>query len=247
VAKDSPPIEAEKLGEVEGEYPASRRRWVAPILIVVSSGVMVAMARLVLTGEEQKFITFIGLGVLGLGLLVVLLLFAQRSMKVTVFEKGLVAYRGRQYVVVRWNSIAALWAEVSRMRPLPFVNHAYTIELRNDQKLQFTDDLRHVTELGALLQERTLSALLEQASKDYEKGRKLDFGPFSLDKAGIASGGEVTAWGEIERLTLDEAALLVKRNHEETIWLSVPASRIANPHVLAALAEKLIAEFSLST
>lgn len=247
MAKESPPIEAEKLGELQAEHPANRRRWITPILIAISSGVMVATARLVLSGQEQRFVTLLGAGLLGLGVLIVALLFTQRSMKVSVFEKGLVAYRGRQYVVVRWNSIAALWEEVSRMRPLPFVNHAYTIELRNGQKLQFTDDLYDVQTLAAVLRERTFPGLLEQASKDYEKGRKLDFGPLSLSKAGITFGDEVTAWGEIDRLSLDETSLVVTRKQEETVWLSAPASRIANPHVLAALAEKLTAQFGLSS
>ena len=92
MATNSPPIEAEKLGALEQEFATSRRRWVAPVLIVATSGLMVTTARLVLTGREQRFITWLGVGLLGLGILIIMLLFAQLGMKVTVFEKGLVAY-----------------------------------------------------------------------------------------------------------------------------------------------------------
>ncbi len=238
MAKNPPPIEVEKLGEQEREFAASRRRIVIPFLIAVSSGLMLGMARLVLSGREQRFITWLGVGLLGLGFLVILLVFAQRDMKVTIFEKGLVAYRGKQYVVVRWNSIAKLWDEVSRVQAVPFVgaaNHAYTIELRNDQKLHFTNDLQDVTELGAILRERTLLTLLEQAMKDYEKGRLMDFGPFSMSKTSIRSGGEDTSWNEIESIALDEDALTVRRKGEEGFWLNAPAAKIPNPHVLSAL------------
>ena len=121
---------------------------------------------------------------------------------------------------------------------MPAASHAYTIELRNDQKLYFTDDLQNVTKLGAVLRERTLPNLLEQAVKDYEKGRLMDFGPFSLSKTGIRSGGEDTSWNDIESIALDEDALTVKRKGEEGFWLNAPASKIPNPHVLSALLEQ---------
>lgn len=217
----------QKLGELQQVYGSSMRRFLAPVAILLLSGLMTFFVRQFVEGREQRMLLVISIALMGLGSYVIVLMISQRNMGVKVYEKGLLAERPRQQVIVRWNSVARLWQDVT--------THTYTVELRNGKKLQFTNDLRNVDDLGTVIGRKTSEMLLEKLINDYDKQRKIDFELFSVSTRGFATREGILNWENVSETIIDRRFFTIREAGQDGSWLVLAIAEIPNFHVFRDL------------
>lgn len=180
-----------------------------------------------------------------LGLLGGFLLFhAWRSwpLAAALFEKG-VGYRDRKGArALAWGDFDAVWQSITRR----YVNgvyagttHIYRARVRGGDTIVLDDRLRDVSTLGEALVKATASALLPAALRAYEGGERVDFGPISLDRGGLHSGGKSLPWAEVKKVKIERGQISVDRDGKWFAWTRATVPQIPNFYVLVTLLDRI--------
>jgi transposase len=80
--------------------------------------------------------------------------------------------------------------------------------------------------------------MLPRAHEAYQAGASVDFGPFSVSRAGITKGKATLPWEQVEQVELRQGVLHIRKKGERRDWAFAMASKIPNLPVLMALANQ---------
>jgi hypothetical protein len=163
---------------------------------------------------------------------------------VGVYEQGL-AVRDRKSVQLRrWQDIISMTAAVRRnyMNGIyTGTTHVYSLFDSQNKRLVLNDSYVKVEELAKIIQDSIFPILYERASKQYNSGQTLVFGPVSISNAGLQIGKKKYAWTEIQQVSIHQGILRISK--EGGSWFSgarVSSSTIPNLNVLLNLIQQVV-------
>ena len=142
-----------------------------------------------------------------------------------VYQKVLRVYRGDEEIDVR---------------------DVYTIDLRDGTRLEVDFHFEAIDAFGAMIAHQLDVLLLPALQQAFRAGQALSFGPVTIDRSGVHTGGKSLSWGEVEAfswrrgiLSSERAFLQIKRTGGLLAWAKVPIEQIKNYSILMALASEV--------
>jgi len=161
-----------------------------------------------------------------------------------VYEGG-IAIRDRNGIQSwRWEEIVSLTAAVTRRHFIGIVTgttHVYRLFNRQNQRFVFRDIYSNVEELAKAIQDVVFPGLYEQSARQYNSGRKLNFGPVAISKSGIQFGKRTIPWSEVQQVSIQRGILKVaKRGGGWFGRSSASASAIPNLNVLLNIINQVV-------
>lgn len=164
------------------------------------------------------------------------------SKRVLIFRDGLSYTQQDQTSVVGWQDIEFVWQDetdhrdrygiVTRIRE-------YTIDTKSGTRLQFTSDLKDAEKLGDTLQQEVTRRLLPGALKTIEAGGTLDFNTVLISQYGISRHQETASWLDIEKVTVHNGVVQIKKKDKRSTWVSFRADQMPNLFVFLLLVKRL--------
>ncbi len=162
----------------------------------------------------------------------------RRAWRVYVFSHGFVFMRGNQPDISRWEEIQAIWHQVKYRSYGEYgreVRHVYVIEHFDGRRTVFDDKIRKVQKLGDLLGELITNAMWPRALASYNAGNVLPFGPLSVSRQGVGSGGALLPWAALKEIKCDGEEVKIHQKGKLLNWAKVPVGDIPNAPLFLAL------------
>ncbi|NJO40977.1 MAG: hypothetical protein HC769_10645 [Cyanobacteria bacterium CRU_2_1] len=132
-----------------------------------------------------------------------------RAGKVLFFyDYGIIDERKNIPQVIRYEEIQSLRMSIIQTRIILFwsiTNHIYTVELKNGQKLKFTEHLQNIEHIGMLLQQQITDCKLPEAIANFNQGIPIEFGNIKLNQEGVSINQKTLPWSELERITFSRS------------------------------------------
>src|SRR5262249_19121319 len=120
-------------------------------------------------------------------------------------------------------------------------NYHYTLALEDGTRLVYTNyRLQNVEKLGNAIIEKTSDILLPQAREDYQRGKRVDFGPLGVSEDGLHSGNSLLDWRDITGVKIKEGYISVSKRGKWFNWCNVAASSIPNLSVFLELVNEIV-------
>jgi len=165
--------------------------------------------------------------------------------RLSLYERGLVACRGKQFEQILWNDVNAVIEGMS----ITTYNHGTARQIKHKLKLRLTGgremqlDLSSVADsegASALIAGRTLPRLMQQAKAKFAAIQPVDFGFLKvradgLERPGGGTGVDFLGWRDIAEHSLDNGYLTIKSLKGWSDWVSKPVDQIENLQLLIAL------------
>ncbi len=167
-------------------------------------------------------------------------LFSWRGARAQLFEQGFVISRAGKTTAARWEDVVSVTQKAVRHRRYGvtiWTSYVYTISLANGEKVRVNNAFGKTAQLGDAIQRMSANALLPRAIASYKSGASLPFGKISISVAGISNGKETVPWSNIKQLTVQNGAVIIKRNDKLLNWVRTPVAKTPNTYVLTALVE----------
>jgi hypothetical protein len=253
----------QSLGRVIHQFPLRRGRlvgWVlASIAVVALAGAVLGLVFgvILIYSRYYRFGPALALkdiplpALLVLSLSVIGILAARRASaiwnkRIILQVNGLVILDRRGPHPWRWEEIVAFQSAVNRQYAL-FIytgtSHRYTLYKFNGDRLVLDDSLVEVEMLADAIRSRLYPLLLDQAWQAYQAGKRVSFGPISLNQtAGLRIGNQVFPWQVVQSASILDGRLIVKINDaSRSRTLRIRGEKLLNPDVLLTLLSRLIA------
>jgi hypothetical protein len=159
-----------------------------------------------------------------------------RDLRVRVYDEGLVQRRAGSELVIPWEAVSKVHHAVMRSRGR--TTHLCTLELRDGQRIQFSDaTLKEVADLCRAVEAGTRGPLLQTVVEDLRQGETVSFGKITATREGLSAGNTTLTWNEIEDIEIADGWV---RARQAGRWRNLALiSRMQNAHVLVALMERL--------
>ncbi len=240
------PTQAYELGNPLAEYKGKGGRIFLNLLLVLFGFVILFV------GAAQFFanaaygalcVAGIGLGVVGLGAFAIFRAINERDLRVIVLSKGLMQTKGGRHTLIRWEEIKEVWQAVTvhkRYGITTHTTHRYTILLRNEEKVLFTDTLKNVEALGKTIQEEVTKLLLPLVAEMLRSGQPVSFGKLVLSPQGLSNGRETIPWNQVEKVSLNQGIITVKKAGKWLNWSTVTVAQTPNIFVFLALVDRIV-------
>ncbi|MGZ3582703.1 MAG: DUF6585 family protein [Ktedonobacterales bacterium] len=168
--------------------------------------------------------------------------FSWRGARAQLFEQGFIISRAGKTTTARWDDITGVTQQITRIRTygIPvWTTYLYKISLANGEAARVNNAFGKIGQLGDTIQRMSANALLPRAIASYQSGASLPFGKISISRAGISNGKETVPWSNIKQLTLQNGALIIRRNDKRLAWVSTPVAKTPNIYVLTALVDHI--------
>ncbi|GHO46961.1 hypothetical protein KSX_51240 [Ktedonospora formicarum] len=114
------------------------------------------------------------------------------------FSNGLIYSKNDQMIPLRWEGIQSLYHKCVQGKGGAI--HTYTIQLSNGQKILLINELKKITHLGDMIEDKTARFWLPQVIGAYQNGDPIHFGPLTVNQSGLDSGKAHIPWAQIPRL-----------------------------------------------
>jgi Family of unknown function (DUF6585) len=165
-----------------------------------------------------------------------------------LFQKGLVARRGKQLEKIQWDDIDAVFEEVTIIT----YNHGAATQIRHKLRFRLRDqretrlDLSSFPEseqISAAIANATVPRMLHEAQIKLGAGQLVEFGFVNISGAGLERPGDVSGtaalgWRDVAEFTIDDGLLTIKSLKGWKPWASKAVEEIPNLRVLIELLER---------
>jgi hypothetical protein len=166
------------------------------------------------------------------------------SLKVQLYEYGIVHLHNGRKRVIPWEEILSVKqaiTEIYHNGSYSGTNYHYTLELEDGTRLVYTNyRLQNVEKLGEAIIEKTSDLLLQQAREDYQRGKLVEFGPLGVSEDGLHSGNSLLDWRDITGVKIKEGYISVSKRGKWFNWCNVAASSIPNLSVFLELVNEIV-------
>lgn len=210
--------------------------------LVIAGAFMALVGWQISKGEwPELLIAAVGLPLALIGVVVLIGRQRRRDLCVRIFTDGFTRTLADQTDVVRWDEVAEIWQNVTqtyRGNVRTNTTHIYKVRLTDGRKFVFNGQVDKIAGLGSALQQQCAAGMLPRAREAYQAGERVDFGPFSVSRAGIAKGRVTLPWEQVENVELRQGVLHIRKKGERRDWAFAMASKIPNLPVLMALANQ---------
>lgn len=233
------------LGEPTAEFTVSGWRPIlhllaAPAATLIGLALTVAPFLLLLRFQGGLIkVTVLGVFLAVAG--VVLAVRAVRNWKarVLVYPEGLIYFRSGKAVAVFFDQIQTLWRKQSEGHWAHVSQGAlsYTVESADGAKVDFTDYLPNVEELGRILQRETLPHLLPAALLAFNAGGRRYYGPVGIGREGLINGKKTLPWDQLGEVKFDDNKITITQQGRRRKWLSASLSEVPNAHIMREVIE----------
>ena len=108
--------------------------------------------------------------------------------------------------------------------------------------LVLDDSLAEVEMLADAIRSRLYPRLLEQTWQAFQAGKRVSFGPISLNQtAGLRIGNQVFPWQVVQSAAIRDGRLIIKVNDaSRSRTLRIRGDKLLNPDVLLTLLSNII-------
>jgi len=195
-------------------------------------------------GEAMFWPLMITAGLILMGFAFATIAYVNWSKSILLHRDGFI-YKGRLGLRLwRWQDIATLRMSVVHrdLVGIPLcAAHAYTVEDRTRKRIVLTNRFTRVEELAHAIEKNIFPYLIEPASQQFNLGRDVDFGPLTVNKAGIQIGRKSYAWGDIQAVLLRKGYIHITRKMGGLFGgTKVAMAKIPNVRVLLSLISQVV-------
>lgn len=162
-----------------------------------------------------------------------------RGLVVYVFEGGLIRTARRETQICRWDEMHSVTTAGARRTPGRRPPWRYRVVAAGGRRFELGDELPGVRDLGEALVAEAARRALPARLAAVEGGATAEFGPFTVDRWGIAVNGEHMPWQAVRAVTLGGGEVAVHRNGDPRP-VTVPLDRVPNAAVLVELCRRLL-------
>jgi hypothetical protein len=168
-----------------------------------------------------------------------------RRIDLDVFPRGVVVRRGWLRTNVKWDQFAMVRGLV------PIIVNELHVHVLGPLQLKFRDgsmltllpEIQDLHELAELLMEKVVNQLALEALETVRRGERLKFGPFQVDRIGLAKGTQMVEWRHLMPVALEpgvaDFSLLLFRWGSTEPWCRFPLRDVPNVSVMLAVARKM--------
>lgn len=218
------------LGEFNWDKPKAKRLFVLWSLMVLPS----LISCLFLVGVPTTFLS---------------IYFAHRSWQrwrsphnvVLLYEHGLVDRRKSQPVTLSYADMDTLLIAVTRLAKV--TSHVYTVQTKDNRKVQFDDHLAQIKDLGYVLQQQITQQQLPEAIAAYNQGSAVTFNHLTVASSGIVVGKRHLSWQEFDSATVTQTRtrkhihmfIEIKQKESQKSWVLLDQKTFPNMSLFFAL------------
>jgi hypothetical protein len=248
------PGEASDLGALISEHRFNMKQsWVQVIIAVTMIPIMMALSIYSAITAVTSKITGLWIlpGMLGLLTLAVIGMLwhvlQNWNARLLVFQDGFIHVQNKQANVVRWEHVAAVWQNVTKVY-LYGVIHAdtlyqYTIQLdkaHGQRKFVFGKSFSDIEVLGENIQNQASRFLVPLMAKALKADRVILFGKIGINKTGIIKGSNVLPWHEVREVYVNQGKVYIKKKGRRSPWLSTPVAKMPNLYAFLYLVNRIL-------
>ena len=234
---------AYQLGNPRGEYKPAITTWLNVILGgAIAAGALFGIVSVLGEGKSASplvvlsILLLIGIGVAYFG-------FSRSRVRVQVFDQGLMYTRGSTTQAWRWEEIAFVWQQITRVhvQGIPAgTRYVYTIQHRDGQKIVLNNGISKIKALGEMVQSETFTRLMPLAIAAYNNGEALQFGKLTISQQGIGNSKEIVPWAQVKGVEVNQGYVAVKREGKWLRWANIPVAGVPNFFIFMALVDQII-------
>jgi len=165
---------------------------------------------------------------------------------VWVFDRGFVSrdFKSGQLTVFPWGRSRVFRYSIRILRNSMYVKTGYEYRITRDDGAELTmkGESRFSGEvwvLGELIEREISKVRLPRAVTAIREGKRLDFGPLSVDQDAVFDGQDTLLWREVEDIRVEEGRLVIRRVGGWFAWSKTHAHKIPDLQVLFTLAHAL--------
>jgi hypothetical protein len=172
----------------------------------------------------------------------------RRRQHIAVYTSGLIALKGEQRVIARWDQIEKFWKNVQIGRSPDSSDYfEYNIQLTDGTYYRFTDNLDPgVSNLGRRIEQEVTRLLLPQAIASCTGGTEMSWDGLRVSPTLLTVDRDdvhrSVPLDDLEVVTLDEEKLAIFRKSERQAWYKQRVETIANVAVFKGLVDHLLQE-----
>jgi hypothetical protein len=236
----------EQLGPLLTESQAAFRK---PLVTGLILGILSPGLMLISLAAPELTVFFLILGGILLGIAIYKLLrtFLARDLRLRIFREGFSLRLDQHLRVVRWGEVVSLredWRNTVYQGIVRIHIHRLTIRLSSGEELLLDRRLDKIEQVSRQLQNAVTQAGYPAALEQLEKGKTLEFGPFQLNRWGLAyKGKKALAWDQVSQLNLQRHGDINLQVHEKDAkklslgWAIEKGRNIDNLQLFLFLAE----------
>jgi hypothetical protein len=213
----------EGVGKLRASFNSNR--WIKLFFVGLgfSLGALFLLICLVAYISSQNAGGLIGVGIFGLCAFVIGKELRSHWQKmgwfVEVHEGGLVSRKRDEVKVIPWDDILSVRSSVTehytRNQYGTFYRgrtHSYYLHLTDGTELRLDEELKHVGQLGPMVEEEVFARLLPRSADAFNAGEMLDFDAVKMSRSGLKVGEQSLRWEEVDRVSLSEGKVEVRGN-----------------------------------
>ena len=164
---------------------------------------------------------------------------------VLLYEYGLVDRRKAQPIILSYADIETLLTAVIRMARV--TSQIYTIQTKDNLKIQFDEHLAQIKELGYILQEQLVQHQLPQAIATYNQGLSISFQHLAVTSSGIVMGKRHLSWQDFDSATVLQTRtrkyihifIEIKQKGQQRFWARLDQKTFPNVALFFALLDSI--------
>ena len=173
-----------------------------------------------------------------------------RLNSVRLYQHGLALRSLGRQTAVAWDEVQAVTGAIPvRYNGAPaHVGGAMRLDLRDGRRVTVPGSVKDFPVLADRVHAEASARLLPGATQRLREGARLDFGPLSVDRAGLHLdertllwadfGGVSFPWRDYGSLTLGPNRLCLHADDPATPWAAVPIQAVPNANLLLALSRE---------
>jgi len=250
MAADRFPEAAYELGELREDFRVSQTDLLLNLLCVplglglLGLFVFYRMPQLFAPRNVLEWIfglagIFVGGGIIVWAVFVIARMYANRHLRVLLFDDGLVYFRRDGVDVCRWDEIA--WTTDDYAQFGKTVIRQFIIQGRVGT-LMFGETIAPIKDFPRMVETidaRAAEQLLPRAFADLRAGMNVDCGTVQVTADGIMHDDRLLPWSEFEWIGSRQCDVAIEQSGAWTPWASVPSGEIKNKRLLIELATQL--------
>lgn len=157
--------------------------------------------------------------------------------RVLVYPEGLIYFRRGKAVALFFDQVQTLWRKHSEghWSRLFQSSLSFVAESADEDRVEFSDYLPRIEDLGRILERDTLPHLLPPALAVYNTGGRVGFGPIELSREGLTTGKKTLPWDQVQEIKFENNQLTITQRDKWRKWFTVAQGEVPNLHVLRAV------------
>jgi hypothetical protein len=152
-------------------------------------------------------------------------------------ERGILKQQKQKVEVILFDQIKQMYQEHAYGDGM--IYQTYTVIHQDDTKVVLDNAIDNIDSLAERLQKHVVDHLLPAAQRAYAAGQTLDFGALRISNEGLWQGKNFLAWQFVEKVTLNNGLLKIKRHKGIGDWAYAGVDRIANLVVFLKLVDDI--------